>query len=99
LHCKHKNKALAALLPPKKDDVLPGPAVVDEVPFETSDLLEVRQTSSSSHERSSSTFFFDHGFAHQFGGDDDDDDDDDDEGAWVDDEEDEGGDPAECRAQ
>jgi len=34
--------AVEAMLPPKKIDVEPRPAVVDEVPFEISDITEAR---------------------------------------------------------
>ncbi|KAI0370384.1 DnaJ-domain-containing protein [Pilatotrama ljubarskyi] len=33
-------KALAGLLPPKKDEMDPKPAIVDEVPFEESDIVD-----------------------------------------------------------
>ncbi|KAL6302474.1 DnaJ-domain-containing protein [Sparassis latifolia] len=69
--------ALGALLPPKKSEMDPKPSVVDEVPFEEGDIVDVRATSSST-----SSHFFDQTFGQQFGeGDEDgweDDDDDDD---------------------
>lgn len=77
---------LGPLLPPKKEDVDPRPAVVDEAEFEESDIVDVRARSFPA-----SPNFFDHGFASQFG--------EGDEDAWEDEGEDEmGGDP-ECRTQ
>lgn len=77
----------------------PQPEIVDEVPFEQSDLGDVRDVPFSA-----GAHFFDHpsfGFG-QFGGHDDDDDDDDeeeddDEGAWID--EDDGMEGPDCRHQ
>ena len=74
------------LLPPKKPELDPKPAVIDEVPFEESDLADVRETPFAGGS------FFDHGFSSQFG---------DDEGDWEDedsDADDEDGEP-ECRTQ
>lgn len=80
------SQKLAPLLPPKKEDVDPRPAVVDEAEFEESDIVDVRARSFPA-----SPNFFDHGFASQFG--------EGDEDAWEDEEGDEmGGDP-ECRTQ
>ena len=66
----------------------PKPAVIDEVPFEGGDIVDVRET------RFAGSNCFDHGFGTQFG--------DDDEGDWEDeddeDDEDEMGEP-ECRPQ
>ncbi|KAH9936050.1 hypothetical protein B0H21DRAFT_758745 [Amylocystis lapponica] len=64
--------ALEAILPPKKPEMEPKPAVVDEVPFEESDIPDV-PFHAGSH-------FFDHGFGAQFG--------DGDEGEWEDEDED-----------
>lgn len=91
--------ALTALLPPHKPEMDPLPEVVDEVPFETSDLGDVRDPPFSA-----GAHFFDHhpsfgfGFGAQFG---DDDDDDDPAGEWVDEDDGdgEGMDGAECRHQ
>jgi len=58
--------ALALLLPPKKDDIEPRPAVVDEAQFEESDLVDGRSRSFPA-----SSDFFDHGFGSRFGEDDD----------------------------
>lgn len=77
-------QALEALLPPKKPELDPKPAVIDEVAFEESDLADVRETPFAGGN------FFDHGFAHQFG---------DDENDWEDDEEEDGMDDGECRPQ
>lgn len=78
-------QALEALLPPKKPEMDPKPAVIDEVDFEESDIADVRETPFAGGN------FFDHGFSNQFG---------DDEHDWEDedDEEDEMGEP-ECRPQ
>ncbi|KAH9911886.1 hypothetical protein B0H21DRAFT_828877 [Amylocystis lapponica] len=64
--------ALEAILPPKKPEMEPKPTVVDEVPFEESDIPDV-PFHAGSH-------FFDHGFGAQFG--------DGDEGEWEDEDED-----------
>ena len=76
------------LLPPKRLDIEPPPAVVDEVKFEESDIVDVRNGTFPA-----SSDFFDHGFTSQFGGEAEDD--------WEDEEDDEeGGMPApECRHQ
>jgi DnaJ homolog subfamily A member 2 len=81
-------QALTALLPPKKAEVEPRPAIVDEVPFEEADAAHVRGRAFPP-----GADFFEHGFGPQFG----DDDDDDDEGAWEDDDDEEG--TPECRTQ
>ncbi|KAF7985661.1 hypothetical protein HWV62_2195 [Athelia sp. TMB] len=82
--------ALQSLLPPKKTDVTPGPAVVDEADFEESDILDVRGRSFPP-----GSDFFDHGFHSQFGeGEDDWEDDDEDEDPY-----DEDGAEPECRQQ
>jgi DnaJ homolog subfamily A member 2 len=76
------------VLPPKKSDIEPLPAVVDEADFEESDIVDVR-----SRTYPASSDFFDHGFSTQFGEGDDD---------WEDedeDEDDEEGDQPECRPQ
>ncbi|THH19798.1 hypothetical protein EW146_g1418 [Bondarzewia mesenterica] len=78
--------ALEALLPPKKADVEPKPQVVDEVPYEESDMVEVRARSFPA-----GSDFFDQVFASQFGEGADDD-------AWEDDEDEDGAEP-ECRTQ
>lgn len=77
-------QALEGLLPPKKPEMDPRPAVVDEVPFEESDIVDVR-----AHHFPGSSFFDRSGFAQQFGegedgweDDDDDEDDDDEEDEW-----------------
>ena len=81
-------QALEAILPPKREEMNPKPAVIDEVPFEEGDIVDVRETPFAGSN------FFDHGFGTQFG--------DDDEGDWEDeedeDDEDEMGEP-ECRPQ
>ncbi|KAF8150772.1 DnaJ-domain-containing protein [Crassisporium funariophilum] len=84
--------ALAAVLPPKRADVDPQPAIVDEAEFEESDIVDVRARSFPA-----SPNFFDQGYASQFG--------DGDDEEWEDDEDDEddmmgdmGGEP-ECRPQ
>jgi curved DNA-binding protein CbpA len=85
-------QTLAKLIPPKKSDVDPLPAIVDDANFEESDIVDVRQRSFPA-----SSDFFDQGFASQFGdGDEDDweDDDDDDERDY-----DDGGPDPECRPQ
>ena len=53
----------------------PKPAVIDEVPFEESDIVDVRESPFAPSN------FFDHGFGAQFGADNDED--------WEDDEEEE----------
>ncbi len=63
----------------------PKPAVVDEVPFEASDIVDVSETPFPSGSN-----FFDHPSGVQFG--------EGDEGDWEDDEDDEDGEP-ECRPQ
>ena len=68
-------QALGSLLPPKKPEMDPRPAVVDEVPFEESDLVDVR-----SQRFSGSAFFDRSAFGRQFG---------EDEDAWEDEDEDE----------
>ncbi|KAI0329112.1 DnaJ-domain-containing protein [Cubamyces sp. BRFM 1775] len=73
-------KTLADILPPKKPEMDPKPAVVDEVPFEESDIVDVRETPFNA-----SSSFFDHASGFQFagGGEDeweDEEDDDDDDG-------------------
>ena len=57
--------------------------MIDEVPFEESDIVEVRETPFTDGT------FFDHGFASQFG---------DEEEDWEDEEDSEDGEP-ECRNQ
>ena len=76
-------QALEALLPPKKPEMDPKPAVIDEVDFEQSDIADVRATPFAGGN------FFDHGFSNQF---------DDDENDWEDEDEDSAGEP-ECRPQ
>ncbi|RPD75245.1 DnaJ-domain-containing protein [Lentinus tigrinus ALCF2SS1-7] len=78
-------QALEAILPPKKPEMDPKPAVVDEVPFEASDIVDVRETPFPAGSN-----FFDHPSGFQFG--------DGDEADWEDDEDDEDGEP-ECRPQ
>jgi len=78
-------QALEGLLPPKKTDVEPKPAIVDDARYEECNMAEVRARSFPA-----GSDFFDQGFASQFGEGADDD-------AWEDDE-DEGADP-ECRTQ
>ena len=80
-------QALGTLLPPKKPEMDPKPAIVDEVPFEESDVVDVRETPFPAGSN-----FFDHGHGFQFG--------EGDEADWEDDDDDddEGGDP-ECRTQ
>lgn len=89
----HTRQALEALLPPKKVDMDPLPAVVEDAVFEESDIVDV-----GSRSFPPSSDFFDHGFASQFGEGDEDD--------WVeedeDDEDDEhgyGGEEPDCRPQ
>lgn len=86
-------QALVPLLPPKKEDMVPRPAIVDEAEFEESDMVDVRARSFPA-----SSDFFDQGFESQFG--------DGDEGEWEDEEEEEGdydddgmGPEPECRPQ
>ena len=55
-------QALAAILPPKKAEMEPKPAVVDEVPFEASDIVDVRETPFPAGSN-----FFDHASGFQFG--------------------------------
>jgi DnaJ homolog subfamily A member 2 len=50
------------LIPPKKEDIDPLPATIDEADFEETDLLEVRSRSFPA-----SADFFDRSFASQFG--------------------------------
>ncbi|KAF9048597.1 DnaJ-domain-containing protein [Panaeolus papilionaceus] len=77
-------KALEAVLPPKKQDLDPQPAVVDEAAFEESDIVDVRARSYPASQN-----FFDHGFPSQFGGDEDD---------WEDEDDDDMDEP-DCRPQ
>ena len=68
------SQALEALLPPKKPEMDPKPAVVDEVAYEESDIADVREQAFAGGN------FFDHGFSTQFGeGDWEDEDEDDDD--------------------
>lgn len=53
---------MAALLPPKKAEMDPKPAVVDEVPFEESDIVDVREPPFPA-----GPHFFDDGLDSQFG--------------------------------
>lgn len=78
---------MANILPPKKPEMDPKPAVVDEVPFEESDIVDVRETPFNA-----SSSFFDHASGFQFAGGDEDD--------WEDeeDDDDDGMEP-ECRTQ
>ncbi|KAF9790482.1 DnaJ-domain-containing protein [Thelephora terrestris] len=62
---------LEALLPPKRVDVEPRPAVVDEAQFELSDIADARGRAFPT-----SSDFFDHGDEDEWEDDDDDDDDD-----------------------
>jgi DnaJ family protein A protein 2 len=84
-------EALERLLPSKKPDMDPMPEIVDEVPYEEGDIVDVRARSFPA-----GSDFFDQGFASQFGEGDDDD--------WEDDDGDDydndnmGGEP-ECRPQ
>lgn len=83
----HDAQTLEAILPPKKAEMEPKPAVIDEVPFEEGDIVDVRATPFAGSN------FFDHGFDTQFGEGDGD--------GWEDDEDDEDdehGEP-ECRPQ
>ena len=77
------------MLPPKKVDLEPRPAVVDEVEFEESDIVEVRARSFPA-----SPDFFDQGHTSQFGEDEEDWEDDDD-----DDEDDDDDNREDCRPQ
>ncbi|KAH9945316.1 DnaJ-domain-containing protein [Epithele typhae] len=81
--------ALAAVLPPKKAEMDPKPAVVDEVPFEESEIVDVRERPFPAGSN-----FFDHAHGFQFG--------EGEEADWEDDEddddEDDGMEP-ECRTQ
>lgn len=81
----HQLQALEKLLPPKRTEVDPLPAVVDEADFEESDIVDVRARSFPAGD------FFDQAFASQFG---------EDEGDWEDEDEDEDedGEP-DCRQQ
>ncbi|KAI0787817.1 DnaJ-domain-containing protein [Fomes fomentarius] len=79
-------QALAAVLPPKKPEMDPKPAVVDEVPFEESDIVDVRETPFPAGSN-----FFDHASGFQFG--------EDDEADWEDDDDDDDGTEPECRTQ
>ncbi|KAJ6631010.1 hypothetical protein B0H10DRAFT_1980333 [Mycena sp. CBHHK59/15] len=82
-------KILASLIPPKKVDIDPRPAVVSTAAFEEADIEEVRDRYFPA-----SQDFFDHAFASQFG--------EGDEADWVeDDDDDEFGRPGEpdCRPQ
>ena len=78
-------QALEALLPPKKPEMDPKPAVIDEVDFEESDLADVRETPFAGSN------FFDHGFDTQFGEGDEED--------WEDDDEDDEHGEPDCRPQ
>ena len=80
-------QALSAILPPKKAEMEPKPAVVDEVPFEEGDVVDVRETPFPAGSN-----FFDHGHGFQFGEGDEDD--------WEDEDgdDDDDGEP-ECRTQ
>lgn len=80
---------LVSLLPPKKEDLDPQPAVVDDAKYEESDLADVRARSFPP-----GFDFFHHGA--QFG--------EGDEDGWEDEDEDEDemhmhGEPPECRQQ
>ncbi|KAI0077869.1 DnaJ-domain-containing protein [Panus rudis PR-1116 ss-1] len=81
-------KTLEALLPPKKPEMDPKPAVIDEVPFEESDIVDARETPSGASN------FFEHGFANHYG-------DGDDEDEWSDEDDDDMGPhmEPECRQQ
>ncbi|THH30004.1 hypothetical protein EUX98_g4195 [Antrodiella citrinella] len=79
-------QTLEALLPPKKTEMEPKPAVIDEVPFEEGDIVDVRETPFAG------TNFFDHGFDTQFGEGDDEED-------WEDDEDDDEHGEPDCRPQ
>lgn len=70
-------QTLRSVLPPKKNDVEPRPAVVEEAEFEESDLVDVRARSFPA-----SANFFDQGFPSQFGSKEED---------WDDEDEDEDG--------
>ncbi|KAI1797293.1 DnaJ-domain-containing protein, partial [Ganoderma leucocontextum] len=81
------SQALAVLLPPKKPEMDPKPTVVDEVPFEESDIVDVRETPFPAGSN-----FFDHASGFQFG--------EGDEAEWEDDEDDDDdGMEPECRPQ
>jgi DnaJ family protein A protein 2 len=82
-------QTLLSLIPPKKTDIEPRPAVVTTAAFEEADIEEVRERYFPA-----SQDFFDGAFASQFGEGDEDD--------WVEDEDDEdefGGGEPECRPQ
>ncbi|KAG1747085.1 uncharacterized protein EDB91DRAFT_1245535 [Suillus paluster] len=83
--------ALERLLPPKKLDMDPMPEIVDEVPYEEGDIVDVRARSFPA-----GSDFFDQGFASQFGDGDEDDWEDEDDDDY--DNDDMGGEP-ECRPQ
>ncbi|KAJ7722753.1 hypothetical protein DFH07DRAFT_856632 [Mycena maculata] len=82
-------KTLLSLIPPKKADIEPRPAVVSTAAFEEADIEEVRERYFPAGQD-----FFDHAFASQFGEGDEDD--------WVEDEDEDaefGGREPECRPQ
>ncbi|KAJ7242785.1 hypothetical protein B0H12DRAFT_844965 [Mycena haematopus] len=80
-------KTLLSLIPPKKTDIEPRPAVVSTAAFEEADIEEVRERYFPAGQD-----FFDRAFASQFGEDEDD---------WEDEEDDDdfGGPGEECRQQ
>ncbi|KAI0925708.1 hypothetical protein AcV5_008373 [Taiwanofungus camphoratus] len=55
--------ALESFLPPKKSEMDPKPAIVDELPFEESDMQDVRETPFSA----AGAHFFDHDLGSQYG--------------------------------
>ena len=75
---------LAKLLPPKRSDPEPEPAIVDAATYEEAELGDVRERAYAP-----GAGFFDKSFREQFG---------EDEDAWEDEDEDEDGEP-ECRPQ
>jgi DnaJ family protein A protein 2 len=84
-------EALERLLPSKKPDMDPMPEIVDEIPYEEGDIVDVRARSFPA-----GSDFFDQGFASQFGEGDEDDWEDEDGDDYDDDNM--GGEP-ECRPQ
>ena len=73
-------------MPPKKAEMDPKPAVVDEVPFEESDIVDVRETPFPAGSN-----FFDHASGFQFG--------EGEEADWEDEDDEDDGMEPECRTQ
>ena len=73
------------LLPPKKSDLVPTPAIVDEVTYDEADIVDVRSRSFPAGSE-----FFNQGSGFQFGEEDD---------AWTDEEEEDDLHEPECRSQ